>query len=229
MGRNTLIAVAVDGAGQTTSVVRAVTVRRFTSPRFVARAPAEPRPHGAVRLQPERQARGAPTRSRPRRAARARSRSPPSAAPSRLDQARLAHAHVRVHVDRSLQDAEVSSRVRLGEVRRQRGDPLTPRRRPAPPAWASVLADAYRGSERPRRRRRVRPRRGHGARPERRRRQRHDRRPQRRARHALAEELGADFITTDVTQAATSRPRSITPPARRAADQRQLRRHRASA
>ena len=29
VGRNTLIAVAVDGAGQTTSVVRAVTVRRF--------------------------------------------------------------------------------------------------------------------------------------------------------------------------------------------------------
>jgi Ca2+-binding RTX toxin-like protein len=34
VGRNTLIAVAVDGAGQTTSIVRAVTVRRFTTPKF---------------------------------------------------------------------------------------------------------------------------------------------------------------------------------------------------
>ena len=32
VGRNTLVAIAVDTAGQTTSVVRAVTVRRFTSP-----------------------------------------------------------------------------------------------------------------------------------------------------------------------------------------------------
>jgi hypothetical protein len=31
VGRNTLIAIAVDGANQTTSVVRAVTVRRFSS------------------------------------------------------------------------------------------------------------------------------------------------------------------------------------------------------
>ena len=30
VGRNTLVAIAVDSAGQTTSVVRAVTVRRFT-------------------------------------------------------------------------------------------------------------------------------------------------------------------------------------------------------
>ncbi len=34
VGRDTLIAVAVDGANQTTSVVRAVTVRRFTPPAF---------------------------------------------------------------------------------------------------------------------------------------------------------------------------------------------------
>ncbi len=32
VGRNTLVAIAVDTAGQTASVVRAVTVRRFTSP-----------------------------------------------------------------------------------------------------------------------------------------------------------------------------------------------------
>ena len=32
VGRNTLVAIAVDTAGQTSSVVRAVTVRRFTSP-----------------------------------------------------------------------------------------------------------------------------------------------------------------------------------------------------
>ncbi|RKQ91407.1 hemolysin type calcium-binding protein [Solirubrobacter pauli] len=34
VGRNTLIAIAYDGANQTTSAVRAVTVRRFTSPGF---------------------------------------------------------------------------------------------------------------------------------------------------------------------------------------------------
>ncbi len=34
VGRNTLVAIAVDGAGQTTSLVRPVTVRRFTSPGF---------------------------------------------------------------------------------------------------------------------------------------------------------------------------------------------------
>jgi Ca2+-binding RTX toxin-like protein len=33
VGRNTLIAVAVDGAGQTTSIIRAVTVRRFATPK----------------------------------------------------------------------------------------------------------------------------------------------------------------------------------------------------
>jgi len=32
VGRNTLVAIAVDGANQTTSIVRAVTVRRFSSP-----------------------------------------------------------------------------------------------------------------------------------------------------------------------------------------------------
>jgi hypothetical protein len=32
VGRNTLLAIAVDGANQTTSTVRAVTVRRFSSP-----------------------------------------------------------------------------------------------------------------------------------------------------------------------------------------------------
>ena len=34
VGRNTLLAIAYDGANQTTSVVRAVTVRKFTSPGF---------------------------------------------------------------------------------------------------------------------------------------------------------------------------------------------------
>jgi hypothetical protein len=34
VGRNTLVAVAVDGAGQTTSIIRVVDVRRFTSPGF---------------------------------------------------------------------------------------------------------------------------------------------------------------------------------------------------
>ena len=50
VGRNTLIAVAVDGAGQTTSVVRAVTVRRFTTPARDALAAPEPRPQGALLL-----------------------------------------------------------------------------------------------------------------------------------------------------------------------------------
>ena len=44
VGRNTLIAVAIDGAGQTTSAVRAVTVRRFAAQGHVAHAQAEPRP-----------------------------------------------------------------------------------------------------------------------------------------------------------------------------------------
>ena len=41
IGRNTLLAVGIDGANQTTTLVRPVTVRRFTS--------AEPRPVGCAR------------------------------------------------------------------------------------------------------------------------------------------------------------------------------------
>ena len=44
VGRNTLVAVATDGAGQTTSAVRAISVRRFARQGHDARAAAEPRP-----------------------------------------------------------------------------------------------------------------------------------------------------------------------------------------
>ena len=50
VGRNTLIAVATDGANQTTSVVRAITVRRFAPKAFGLALKPEPRPQGAVRL-----------------------------------------------------------------------------------------------------------------------------------------------------------------------------------
>ena len=73
VGRNTLVAIAVDTAGQTSSVVRAVTVRRFTSPGFVAvaaaRAAIAPRPTPSAR--PGRC--GGPRPCRRRRAARAAS------------------------------------------------------------------------------------------------------------------------------------------------------------
>ena len=83
VGRNTLIAIAIDGANQTTSVVRAITVRRFP-PKALSSAQPEPRPQAPYAFR----ASGSsprPTPVSPSRAARARSRSPPSAARSRLD------------------------------------------------------------------------------------------------------------------------------------------------
>ena len=99
VGRNTLIAVATDGASQTTSV-RARRSRSAASPREArdALAAAEPRPPRArtpsALSGPRHRAR---TPSRPRRAARARSPSPPSAARRSSRRKRVAAvAHVRV-------------------------------------------------------------------------------------------------------------------------------------
>ena len=73
VGRNTLVAIAVDTAGQTTSVVRAVTVRRFTSPGLSLSLRPEPRSHRALLLPRDRDAAAARDRRRRRRAARAAS------------------------------------------------------------------------------------------------------------------------------------------------------------
>ena len=74
VGRNTLIAVAVDGANQTTSVPRPVTVRRFEARELgISLRPSRDREE---RRTPSARAAAccAPTSSRRRRAARARSR-----------------------------------------------------------------------------------------------------------------------------------------------------------
>ena len=73
VGRNTLIAVAVDGANQTTSVPRPVTVRRF-EPRELGIALRPSRDRTAPYSFRARAACCARRSSRPRRAARARSR-----------------------------------------------------------------------------------------------------------------------------------------------------------
>ncbi len=50
VGRNTLVAVAIDGANQTASLVRAVTVRRFAPGQLELSLQTEPRSQRALRL-----------------------------------------------------------------------------------------------------------------------------------------------------------------------------------
>ena len=224
-GRNTLIAVAVDGAGQTASASAPVTVRRFAPSELglaLSRAAIAPR--------------------------RTPSASTAAAAPGAVSPSQGCSGTVTITAKRGTKiistkratlsrtceyKATFSFKTRArracvhcakfggNEVPR-----LDARRRPhRPPGLASRHAN--RGIERTRRRRGVRPRRRHRPPPARRRRQRHDRRPQRGARAALAEELGASFVATDVTDADPGRGRRHGRRGRRrAAHQRLLRRHR---
>ena len=69
IGRNTLLAVGIDGANQTTTLVRPVTVRRFTSPSLSLTAAPEPRSPLALPVPPHRAAaRGRARWRRPRAA-----------------------------------------------------------------------------------------------------------------------------------------------------------------
>ena len=107
VGRNTLIAVAIDGAGPDRRARSARSPSAASPPKSMsAHAQAEPRPQGALRLQPQRQASRVPTPVSPSQGCSGTITLHRQARhEADLVQARLAHAHLRVQDDVLVQDA----------------------------------------------------------------------------------------------------------------------------
>ena len=199
VGRNTLIAVAVDGANQTTSVVRPVSVRRFEARELTAtlrpgrdrRAPYAFRVSGRL-VRPEFVS---PSQGCSGTVVVTAKRGSRTVSTKRATLGRTCEYQVTFRFR-----SRTASRLRIG-AKFGGNDVLadkTSRVRTARLGWGSPpgaarrrarvrrYGDANRRQERPRRRRGIGARRGHGARVARGRRQRHDRRseprPRRRAR-----------------------------------------------
>ena len=163
VGRNTLVAVATDGAGQTTSAVRAISVRRFAAKDMT------------LALRPSRDRKAPYAFSMTGKITRPDPVSPSQGCSGTItftakkgtkvfQSKRVAlDAHVRVPDDVLVQDPHRAQRPLPGEVRRQRGALRRLLEDPHRPPGLASRRHEHRGSERARRRRRVGPRRRHRA------------------------------------------------------------------